>query len=156
MNLHSNRPFNILLVEDSEPDIELTKIALEELEIKNDLTVLEDGEKAINYLNDIAESKTIKLDIILLDLNLPIKSGFDVLEFVKTQETLRSIPVIILSTSDSEKDIRTCYELLANSYLTKAVDLSGFLKLMEKIKDYWLSTVKLPTRVGNNYESIID
>jgi two-component system response regulator len=139
------RPIEILLVEDNPGDILLTRKALEDYKIKNNLYVVEDGEEATQFLfkeGNYAEMP--RPDIILLDLNLPKKSGQEVLEEIKADEALRRIPVVVLTTSEAEEDILSTYNLHANCYITKPVDLDQFIKIVKSIENFWLSIVKLP------------
>ncbi len=137
------KPINILLVEDSEGDILLTQKALERGRIKNDLYIMRDGEKAIEYLQ---LPDTELPDLILLDLNLPRVNGHEVLEFVKTSERLKRIPVVILTTSSSEKDVNETYDHYANGYIVKPVDVSQFFDVVTQIQDFWFTVVKLPNK----------
>lgn len=138
-------PINILLVEDNEGDILLTAEALEEAKISNSLTVIRDGASVLLYLKEVAEKSPSALpDLILLDINLPKKNGHEVLMDVKSNKLLKHIPIIMLTTSSSEMDILKSYQEHANCYLIKPVEVSDFLKIVEKIEDFWLSIVKLP------------
>lgn len=141
------KPVVILLVEDNEGDVGLIEEVLEETKIRKHLHIAEDGEEAMLFLH--GEGKfhcSPRPDIILLDLNSPKKDGRDVLKEVKEDNNLRSIPVIVLTTSNSEKDIIRSYELRANAYVTKPLDLNQFIKVIESIANFWLEVVKLPTR----------
>jgi CheY-like chemotaxis protein len=141
-------PINILLVEDNEGDILLTTEALEEGKISNTLKVIRDGATMLNYLKEIAENSPSELpDLILLDINLPKKNGHEVLKEVKSNKLLKHIPVIMLTTSSSEVDILKSYQEHANCYLIKPMEVSDFLKVIEKIEDFWLSIVKLPKMI---------
>jgi CheY-like chemotaxis protein len=141
-------PINILLVEDNEGDILLTTEALEEGKISNTLKVIRDGATMLNYLKEIAENSPSELpDLILLDINLPKKNGHEVLIEVKSNKLLKHIPVIMLTTSSSEVDILKSYQEHANCYLIKPMEVSDFLKVIEKIEDFWLSIVKLPKMI---------
>lgn len=133
----------ILLVEDSEGDILLTKKALERGRFKNNLHVVHDGEEAIDFLTS---TDSVRPDLILLDLNLPRVNGQEVLKYVKTTENLKRIPVIILTTSESEKDILQTYDLHANGYIVKPVDVSQFFNVVSQIQDFWFTVVKLPDK----------
>lgn len=135
----------ILMVEDSPSDADLTIEALKESKLLIDMSLVTDGVEAIAFLRQ--EGKYINEvlpDLILLDLNLPKKSGFEVLTEIKNDEKLRVIPVIILTTSDDEKDVNDAYSQYANSYVTKPVDFKQFLEVVELIEDFWLTIVKLP------------
>lgn len=135
----------ILLVEDNEGDILLTKEAFSEADLSNEISVVKDGQQAIKYLNKEAGFENEKTpDIILLDLNIPKINGLDVLKIIKSDPFLKMIPVIILSTSNSEKDILQSYERHANCYLTKPVNFSNFTMLIQMVTDFWMSVVQLP------------
>lgn len=138
-------PIEILLVEDNPGDAELTAMALKQGRVVNNLRVVEDGVEALKYLRKQgAFADTNPPDLILLDLNLPKKDGREVLQEIKGDPELRRIPVVVLTTSQSDKDILKSYELHANSYITKPVDLAGFLEVVQALKQYWLAIVKLP------------
>ena len=139
------KPINILMVEDNPGDVRLTKEALKDAALYINMHVAIDGEEALNYLHQIGSHADASIpDLILLDLNLPKKNGFEVLEEIKTDIKLRHIPVVILTTSQSDEDILKAYGLHANCYVTKPVDLDQFLKVVEIIEDFWLTIVKLP------------
>jgi CheY-like chemotaxis protein len=136
---------DILLVEDNPDDILLTKEVFREGKMKNRLHVAEDGEKAMQFLlNQGKFADAPRPDIILLDLNLPGKDGREILSEIKEDQNLKSIPVIILSTSNDEEDITRMYEHHANAYLTKPIDLDRFINLIRTFEDFWLTIVKLP------------
>jgi len=138
-------PINILLVEDNEGDILLTTEALEEGKISKSLKVIRDGESTLKYLNEIVEKSPSELpDLILLDLNLPKKNGHEVLKEVKSNKLLQHIPIIMLTTSSSEIDILKSYQQHANCYLIKPMEVSDFIRVIEKIEEFWLSTARLP------------
>lgn len=148
-NMGTLKPIEILLVEDSPGDARLTKEALKDSKVANHITVAEDGIEAMALLRREGEyAEAVRPDLILLDLNLPRKDGRQVLAELKADEGLRSIPVIILTTSQAEEDIIRTYNLHANCYITKPVDLDQFLKVVRTIEDFWLSIVKLPSRRG--------
>lgn len=135
----------ILLVEDNEGDILLTNEAFKEAKFESQISVLKDGQQAIKYLKKEAEFQNAETpDIILLDLNIPKISGLDVLHTIKTDPCLKVIPVIILSTSNSEKDIWQSYQRHANCYLTKPVNFSNFTQLIQMVTDFWITSVQLP------------
>lgn len=141
------KPVQILLVEDNEGDVGLIEEVLEEERIKNVLHVAEDGEDAILFLHgDGKFSGSPRPDIVLLDLNLPNKDGREVLKEIKADSNLKSIPVVILTTSQAEKDIIRAYELHANAYINKPLDFDQFISVIESISNFWLEIVKLPTR----------
>ncbi len=135
---------HILLVEDNEGDIVLTIEALEDRKITNKISVVRDGKQAINFLTKTAEYADAELpDLILLDINLPKKNGQEVLMYIKTNELLKHIPVIMLTTSSSEKDIVQSYNNFANCYITKPVEVEDFMNAIAKIEDFWINIVKL-------------
>lgn len=139
------KPIHILLIEDNEGDIVFIKEAFEEARLVNEISVLRDGEKAISFLNKKGEFKNVKLpDIVILDINLPRKNGLEVLEFIKTNEKLKVIPVIMLTTSSSKSDIHRSYKNFANCFITKPVDGDDFLNAILSIEDFWINLVKLP------------
>ena len=142
-----DKPVEILLVEDNEGDVGLIEEVFEEAKIRNNLHVAEDGEEAMLYLHGEGKfSGSPRPDIILLDLNLPKKDGREVLREIKEDNTLRNIPVVILTTSNAEKDILRAYDLHANAYINKPLDFDQFIKVVESIGNFWLEIVKLPTR----------
>jgi CheY-like chemotaxis protein len=133
------------LVEDSPGDVRLTREAFKDAKVYITLHVASDGEKAMAFLKREGEyANAPRPDLILLDLNLPKKDGREVLDEIKGSPTLKSIPVVILTTSSSETDILRSYQLHANCYITKPVALDGFLKVVKSIDSFWLSVVKLP------------
>jgi len=139
------RPVEILLVEDNPGDAELARVALRKSKIHNTLNVVEDGESAMDYLHrQGAHTNAVRPDLILLDLNLPRKDGREVLDEIKSDPQLRRIPVVILTTSRAEEDVLKSYNLHANCYITKPIDLSQFMKVVKSIEDFWLSIVVLP------------
>lgn len=140
------QPIEILLVEDNPGDARLTSIALRDAKVKNTLTIIDDGEKALDFLfrrGPYAERK--QPDLILLDLNLPKVDGRDVLRELKGSPELARIPVVILTSSEAEEDIARSYKLHANCYIQKPVDLEQFMKVIDCVEDFWLTVVKLPT-----------
>jgi two-component system, chemotaxis family, response regulator Rcp1 len=137
--------FEILLVEDSPGDVRLTREALKDAKMHINLHVASDGIEAMAFLNREGEYSDVpRPDLILLDLNLPRKDGRQVLEEIKANPTLMTIPVVILTTSASEEDVLRSYRLHANCYISKPVDLDGFLKIIKSIDNFWLTVVKLP------------
>jgi CheY-like chemotaxis protein len=139
------KSIHILLVEDNEGDIVLTTEALEEDRICNQISVVKDGDAAIHFLNQTGVYQDVLApDLILLDVNLPKKNGLEVLEIIKTSDTLKQIPVIMLTTSSSEKDIVHSYRHHANCYITKPVEVREFITAIEKVEDFWINIVKLP------------
>lgn len=138
-------PINILLVEDNEGDILLTVEALEEGKITNRIDVVKDGKQAIDFLSKKGPYVEISLPhLILLDINLPKKNGHEVLQFIKSNERVKHIPVIMLTTSSSEKDIIESYKSYANCYITKPVEVLDFINAVASIKSFWFSIVQLP------------
>jgi CheY-like chemotaxis protein len=143
---NDGKTLEILLVEDNPGDARLAKEALMESKIKNNLHLVEDGEKALDFLYKRGNYVSAPYpDLILLDLNLPKISGHQVLTNIKSEDTLRKIPVVVLSISRSEKDIDESYNLNANCYVTKPLNLVEFIEVFETIQNFWLKTVKLPT-----------
>lgn len=139
------RAFQILLVEDNFGDIKIAQEAFKQSDSTINLSYVQDGVEAINYLKKNNEfTKATTPDLILLDLNLPKKDGREVLSEVKSDKSLKQIPIIVLTTSESEIDINECYLLGANSFITKPIDLDSFLKAIKLIEEYWLKTSKLP------------
>jgi len=142
----SKREIEILLVEDNPGDARLTLEALREAKVHNHLSHVTDGVEALAYLRrDGRYANAARPDLILLDLNLPRKDGREVLSAIKSDDTLKRIPVVVLTTSQAEEDILRAYSLNANCYITKPVDLEQFLKVVRTIEDFWLSIVKLPS-----------
>lgn len=138
-------PIVILLVEDNPGDVRLTQEAFRDAKVRNDLYVVEDGEKALKFLcRENGFRDVPRPDIILLDLNLPKKSGQEILAEIKADPSLRRIPVVILTTSKAEEDILKSYDLHANCFVTKPVDFDQFLRVVQSIQEFWLSVVKLP------------
>ncbi len=143
-------PIHILLVEDNEGDILLTTDALKEGKVSNTISVVKDGWEAIQYLEKAGKySNASSPDFILLDVNLPKINGHEVLNKIKENEKLRHIPVIMLTTSSSEKDIFQSYQNHANCYITKPVEVNEFLKVVASIEDFWISIVQLPRKIKN-------
>jgi two-component system, chemotaxis family, response regulator Rcp1 len=143
--LSEGRPIEILLVEDNTSDARLAIEALKDSKIKNSIHHVYDGVEAMNFLNQ--KDKFInapRADLILLDLNLPKKDGREVLAELKQDKNLKRIPVVILTISSDEMDIFNTYNLHANCYITKPIDLDQFLKVVRCIEDFWLTVVKLP------------
>lgn len=142
----SMRPVEILLVEDNPGDVRLAVEALKEGKVRNNLSVVEDGAEAMSFLHREGKyALAPRPDLILLDLNLPKKDGREVLAEIKADDGLRRIPVVVLTTSKAEQDILRTYDLHANCYITKPVDLEQFLKVAHSIEEFWFSIVKLPT-----------
>ena len=140
-------PVEILLVEDNPGDVRLAREGLSECKIRNNLHVVDDGVKAMAFLRRRDEyAKAPRPDIVLLDLNLPRKDGREVLREVKEDESLRTIPVVVLTTSKAEEDILKSYSLHANCYVTKPMGLQQFLDVVRSIEDFWFTIVKLPPK----------
>jgi CheY-like chemotaxis protein len=138
-------PIQILLVEDNPGDIRLTREALKDSKVRNDLHLVQDGVEAMAFLHRSgAYADVPRPDIILLDLNLPRKDGRRVLQEIKADDVLRRIPVVVLTTSDDEHDILRSYELHANCYITKPIDLKQFVTIVKTIENFWFQIVKLP------------
>ncbi|MFN3529037.1 MAG: response regulator [Bacteroidia bacterium] len=137
-------PIRILLVEDNEGDILLTTEALEEAKILNEVTVVRDGELAIELLQNALLKPATLPDLILLDVNLPKKNGHEVLMSIKNNPKLCHIPVIMLTTSSSPADIKAAYEEHVNCYIVKPVEAESFIKMTASIEEFWFSIVKLP------------
>jgi CheY-like chemotaxis protein len=141
------KEIKILMVEDNQGDILLTLEALKEAKINNHIDVVKDGEAAIQYLKKEGEYKDVETpDLILLDINLPKMNGLEVLEELKRDDSLKVIPVVILTTSDSEKDVFESYQKHANCYITKPVNFANFMEVVQKIKDFWIDIVRLPVK----------
>lgn len=135
----------ILLVEDNPGDVRLTQEALNDSKLRNNLSVVRDGVEAIEFIRRQGKYKDAPYpDLILLDLNLPRKSGREVLEEIKNDDSLKRIPIVVLTTSDDEKDILSSYNLHANCYITKPVDLNHFITIVKTIEGFWFQIVKLP------------
>ena len=141
------KPINILLVEDNPGDADLAREALENSKMNNNLQVVDDGEKAMAFLRrEGAYTDVPRPDLILLDLNLPKKDGRQVLAEIKSDGSLKRIPVVILTTSRAEEDVLKTYDLHANCFITKPIDLNQFLHVVRSIEDFWLSIVVLPPK----------
>lgn len=141
------QPVEILLIEDNPGDIRLTQEALKDARMSNNLSVAEDGVEALAYLRGEGPyAGAPRPDLILLDLNLPRIDGREILEEIKADANLRRIPVVVLTTSSDEQDIAACYDLHANCYITKPVDLNQFLAILKSIQHFWFGIVQLPAR----------
>ena len=145
--MHSaEKPVELLLIEDNPGDVRLTREGLIDNKVRNKLNVAVDGEDALAYLRKEGKyAGATTPDLILLDLNMPRKSGFEVLEEIRADPHLRLIPVVILTSSGAEKDILAGYSLHANAFVTKPVDLNEFTKVIARIKGFWIDIVKLPS-----------
>lgn len=144
------KSIDILLAEDSPGDADLAKEALEESKLKNRLYTVVDGQEALDFLFKKGEYADVpRPDLILLDLNMPRVDGREVLKIVKEDKNLRSIPVVILTTSKADEDIIKSYDLHANCYITKPLDLDKFMEVVHAIENFWISIVALPKRDKN-------
>lgn len=140
------KAIHLLLVEDNEGDILLTTEAFEEAKIHIELSIVRDGQEAIDFVSKQGKYSDAALpDIILLDINLPKKNGHEVLEYIKGNENLKHIPIIMLTTSSSQKEINASYNKFVNCFITKPVDASEFLTVISAIENFWISIVKLPS-----------
>jgi CheY-like chemotaxis protein len=146
----SGRPIEILLVEDNAPDVRLTKEALKEGKVRNNLAVVSDGVEALDYLYRRGSYADVtRPDIILLDLNLPRKDGREVLAEIKADPSLRRIPIVVLTTSSAEEDVIKTYDLHVNCYITKPVDMEQFVSVVKAIDSFWFEVVRLPVSDDN-------
>jgi CheY-like chemotaxis protein len=140
------KPIEILLVEDNPGDVLLTKEALKEGKVRNNLSVVGDGVEALKYLRKEGQyAEAEPPDIILLDLNMPRMDGRELLSLIKSDDMLQRIPVVVLTTSSAEEDILQTYDLHANCYISKPVDLTQFIKVVKQIEGFWFTIVKLPS-----------
>ncbi|MCW2902672.1 MAG: response regulator receiver protein [Streptosporangiaceae bacterium] len=145
MTHNAPRPIEVLLVEDDPGDVLLTKEAFADNKVQNNLSVVCDGEEATQYLRRQGRfADAARPDLMLLDLNLPRKDGREVLEEIKADPELRSIPVVVLTTSEADEDILHSYDLHANAYVTKPVDFDQFIQVVRQIDDFFVTVVKLP------------
>jgi len=141
------KPIHILLVEDNEGDIVLTKDALEEYKIATNTSIARDGKAALELLEELWQKGSALLpDLVLLDINLPKKNGQEVLKTMKSDNRFKEIPVIMLTTSSSEDDILRAYQNHANCFISKPVEADQFLEVVSSIENFWISIVKLPVR----------
>jgi CheY-like chemotaxis protein len=134
------KAINILLVEDNEGDIVLTAEAFEKSKLINKLQIIKDGKQAILFFENLNEGSE-QPNLVLLDINLPKVSGHEVLKYIKSHDKHKNIPVIMLTTSSSEKDINQSYENSASLYITKPIDVADFSRTIGKIEDFWMNTV---------------
>jgi two-component system, chemotaxis family, response regulator Rcp1 len=142
----NSKTIEILLVEDNPGDARLTREAFNEGRLLNNLTVVGDGVEALAYLRQQGKYvESTRPDLVLLDLNLPKKDGREVLAELKADERLKTIPVVVLTTSDAKEDVTRAYGSHANCYITKPVDLDQFLRVVQSIESFWLTLVKLPS-----------
>ncbi len=140
MTEDDSQPISVLLVEDDPGDVVLIEEAFEHNKVRNTLTIVGDGVEAMEHLRSAAE----RPDLVLLDLNLPRKDGREVLAEIKGDPELRSIPVVVLTTSKAEEDILRSYDLHANAYVTKPVDFNRFIEVVRQIDEFFVTVVKLP------------
>ncbi len=145
MNKSDCRPIEILLVEDSPSDTDLTLEALKDFKVRNNVNVVEDGVLALQFLRrQPPYTEAPRPDMIMLDLNLPRKDGREVLAEIKADDNLKTIPIVVLTTSRAEQDILRAYQLNANCYINKPVDFNQFLDVVKSIESFWLFVVTLP------------
>jgi CheY-like chemotaxis protein len=145
VNITTSRPIEILLVEDNPGDAHLTKLALADSKLDVNLTVVEDGVEALDFLTKRGKySQTKSTDLILLDLNLPKKDGRQVLVEIKNNPHLKHIPIVILTTSQAEEDILKAYQLFANCYIAKPLDFTKFVNIVRSIGEFWFTIAELP------------
>jgi CheY-like chemotaxis protein len=141
----AGQPIEVLLVEDDPGDVLLIREAFDFNKVHNNLNVVSDGEQALDYLRGAGDyADRIRPDLVLLDLNLPRKDGREVLAEVKTDPDLRTIPIVVLTTSEAEEDVLKSYQLHANAYVTKPVDFERFVSIVRQIDDFFVSVVRLP------------
>lgn len=139
------KPIEILLVEDNPGDVLLIKEALADAKVRNNLHVVKDGVEALTYLHKEKQYiNALRPMLILLDLNLPKKDGQEVLKEIKSDENLRRIPVVIMTSSQDEEDVLKAYDLQANCFITKPVNFEQFIKVVKSIEDFWFTVVQLP------------
>jgi CheY-like chemotaxis protein len=142
----AGHPIEVLLVEDDPGDVLLIREAFDYNKVHNNLNVVSDGEQALDYLRGIgAYAGSIRPDLVLLDLNLPRKDGREVLAEAKSDPDLRTIPIVVLTTSEAEEDVLRSYQLHANAYVTKPVDFQRFVSIVRQIDDFFVSVVRLPS-----------
>ena len=142
-------PIHILLVEDNEGDIVLTTEALEEGKIANTISVVRDGWEAIQYLDqNEGYGDAERPDLVLLDINMPKVNGHEVLQHIKTNDDLKDIPVVMLTTSSDEVDIKKSYDNYVNCYITKPVDVDSFIEAISTVENFWISIVQLPSQIN--------
>jgi two-component system response regulator len=147
VGLRTIRTIDILMVEDDPGDVRLTREALKGSKLLHSLNVVEDGVAALDYLHKVDPYReAVRPDLVLLDLNLPKKDGREVLAAMKQDPALRTIPVVILTTSQAEEDVLRAYNLNANCYVTKPVDFDQFMRIVRTIEEFWLNVVTLPPK----------
>ena len=148
MSMTESKPISLLLVDDDQGDVELTLEVMSISKLKLNVNVAEDGVEAIEYLHKRGKyASATRPDLILLDLNMPRKNGREVLDHIKNDDSLKTIPVVILTTSDSEEDIERTYKLGASCYITKPVGLAEFQKVVKAFDDFWFTVVKYPEAI---------
>jgi two-component system response regulator len=146
--MDGNKTIDILLVEDDQGDVELTREGLAAGKMFVNLHTVDDGIKALHFLRrEEPYTDAVRPDIILLDLNLPRKDGRETLKEIKADESLRSIPVVVLTTSEADADILKCYNLGASCYISKPVGFDEFLRVVRSLEDFWFTVVKMPPKV---------
>ena len=147
----NHQPIEILLIEDNPADIRLTKEAFREARIQNNIHVVQDGAGAIAFVHQEEPYQDVpRPDLILLDLNLPKKDGREVLAEIKADPQIHLIPVVVLTTSNDEEDVLRSYNLHANAYLVKPIDVMRFIKMIQSLESFWLSFVKLPPKLSSS------
>ena len=147
MSQRDERPIEILMIEDSPDDVELTQEALKDAKVRNHLHIAEDGVEGLAFLKGEGKhGDRPRPDLILLDLNMPRMGGKELLEKVKEDGALKHIPVVVLTTSGADEDILRSYQLHANCYITKPVDFEQFIKIVKSIESFWFTVVKLPEK----------
>ena len=137
-------PVEILLVEDDEGDIELTQISFQRSKLLNNLHIARDGIEALEFLRSPPDK--LQPDLILLDLNMPRMDGYEFLKIVKMDEGLKKIPIVVLTTSESEEDVLKSYDLHANAFISKPVGMEGLMSVINRMAEYWFAVVKLPPK----------
>jgi len=148
--LTNSRPIDILLVEDSSTDVMLAKLALNQAKVRNNLHVVKDGVEAMAFLHHQGQYASVpRPDLVLLDLNLPRKDGREVLTEVKEDKDLRTIPVVVLTTSKAQEDVLKAYGLHANCYISKPVDFAQFANVVQAIDNFWFTIVTLPQVIND-------
>ena len=146
-DIKHGKPIEILMVEDNPADVRLMKETLKDSKLNNNMSVVEDGVEAMAFLRKEGKyASAVSPDLMLLDLNLPRKSGHEVLNEIKKDDELKTIPVVVVTSSQAEEDVLKSYRLHANCYVTKPVDLEQFTKVVNTIQEFWFSIVKLPRR----------
>jgi chemotaxis family two-component system response regulator Rcp1 len=147
----NHNPIEILLIEDNPADVRLTKEAFVEARVQNNIHVVQDGDAAIAFVQQKPPFQNApRPDLILLDLNLPKKDGREVLAEIKADPQTTQIPVVVLTTSDDEEDVLRSYNLHANAYLVKPIDIMRFIKMIQSLEYFWLTFVKLPSKLSSS------